>query len=95
MSGHDDHGHDAPKGGLIEVSPPAKLWRNLMFIVLGVMVVLNFFIHPHHPHFEAEAYPLFWVAFGLVVALVLARVAKGAAHTFLGKREDFYTGKDD
>ena len=94
MSGHDDHAYP-PASELLKVSKPAVFWRNLMFIVLGVLVVLNFFIHPHHPHFEAEAYPGFWVAFGLVVAIVLARLAKGAAHTFLGQREDFYTGKDD
>ena len=43
----------------------------------------------HYVH-EAEAFPGFWALFGVLVALVLVRLSKGAAHTFLGKEEDFY-----
>ena len=34
--------------------------------------------------------PLRGALFGLVVALLLGKGAKGAAHTFLGKDEDYY-----
>jgi hypothetical protein len=61
-----------------------------MYAVLAVMVVLNFLILPPHPHFGAEKIPGFWAIFGLGVAVALARLAKGAAHTFLGKDVDFY-----
>ncbi len=61
-----------------------------MYVVLAVMVVLNFLILPPHPHFGAEKIPGFWAVFGLGVAVALARLAKGAAHTFLGKEVDFY-----
>jgi hypothetical protein len=64
--------------------------KKAMYAVLAVMVVLNFMIYPHHPHFDAEKYPGFWAVFGLCVAVALARLAKGAAHTFLGKDVDFY-----
>jgi hypothetical protein len=95
MSDHDSHEHAPQPANLFQVSPGALVWRNLMLAALAVLVVLNLFIHPHHPHFEAEVWPGFWAVFGLVVAVVLARIAKGAAHTFLGKREDFYSGKGD
>jgi hypothetical protein len=62
----------------------------VMYAVLAVMVVLNIFILPPHPHFSAEKFPGFWAVFGLGVAVALARLAKGAAHTFLGKDVDFY-----
>ena len=68
----------------------APFLKKAMYAVLAVMVVLNFLIYPHHPHFAAEKIPGFWAVFGLGVAVVLARLAKGAAHTFLGKDVDFY-----
>lgn len=68
----------------------APFLKKAMYAVLAVMVVLNFLIMPPHPHFGAEKIPGFWAVFGLAVAVILARLAKGAAHTFLGKDVDFY-----
>ena len=68
----------------------APFLRKAMYAVLAVMIVLNFLIYPPHPHFGAEKIPGFWAVFGLGVAVVLARLAKGAAHTCLGKDVDFY-----
>jgi hypothetical protein len=75
-------------------SGPAAKLRNLFFVSLALLVVLNLFILPHHPHFGLEKIPGFWALFGLVGTIVLARLAKGAAHTFLGKDEDYYRKKD-
>jgi hypothetical protein len=73
-----------------------RLLRNLFFVVLGLLVLLNLFIHPHEPHFGLDAYPGFWAVFGLAVAVGLGRAAKGLAHTVLGKDEDFYEkGSED
>lgn len=68
----------------------APFLKKAMYAVLAVMVGLNFLIYPPHPHFDAEKIPGFWPIFGLGVAVALARLAKGAAHTFLGKDLDFY-----
>ena len=68
----------------------SSMLRIVFFAVLALMLVLNLFIHPHHPHFGLEKVPGFWALFGLVVALLLGKGAKGAAHTFLGKDEDYY-----
>lgn len=76
---------------LTEASLPEKI----MFAVLAVMVVLNFIITPPHPHFGAEKIPGFWALFGLGVAVALSRLAKGAAHTFLGKDVDFYEKQEN
>jgi len=72
------------------MSAPARRLRNLFFIALGLLVLLNVFIHPHHPHFGLEGMPGFWSLFGLAGALILAKGAKGLAHTILGKDENFY-----
>jgi hypothetical protein len=68
----------------------AKGIKRLMFLSLGALVLLNVLIHAPHPHFGLEKLPGFWALFGLVVAVVLGRLAKGAAHAFLGKDEDYY-----
>jgi hypothetical protein len=64
--------------------------RNLFFAALGLLLLLNLFIHPHHPHFGLETIPGFWAFFGLAGAVILAKGAKGLAHTALGKDENFY-----
>lgn len=87
MSHHDDHGPATPPPPMGET---AKKLRLGMFICLGILVALNIFILPHEPHFGIDGLPGFWAVFGVVVAIVLGRVAKGAAHTFLGKDEDFW-----
>lgn len=87
MSHEPEHTHDQP------AQPPqggAKGLKKLMFVSLGVLVLLNVLIQVHHPHFDLEKLPGFWALFGLIVAVALGRLAKGAAHTFLGKDEDYY-----
>jgi hypothetical protein len=76
------------------ISASAKRFRNLFFAALGVLVLLNVFIHPHHPHFGLETIPGFWALFGLAGAVILAKGAKGLAHTVLGKDENFYEKKE-
>jgi hypothetical protein len=80
--------HPAPPPA--PLSAQARKLRNLMFAALGLLVVLNLFIHPHEPHFGLDAYLGFWAVFGLAGAVILGRAAKGLAHTVLGKNEDFY-----
>jgi peptidoglycan/LPS O-acetylase OafA/YrhL len=68
----------------------ARILRNLMFAGLTLLVVLNLFITPHDHHFGQDKFPGYWALFGMLGAVILAKGAKGAAHTFLGKDEDFY-----
>jgi hypothetical protein len=90
--GHDSkpmHEHaGVPPAGKSEGLP--RTLRNLMFVSLALLVALNLFITPHDPHFGLDKFPGFWALFGLLGAVILAKGAKGAAHTFLGKDEDFY-----
>lgn len=73
----------------------ADFLKKTMYTVLAVLVVLNIFILPPHPHFGAEKIPGFWALFGVVIAISLGKLAKGAAHTFIGKDLDFYTKKEN
>jgi len=78
------------------MSTGAKRLRNIMLACLGLLVLLNVFIRPHDPHFGLDAVPGFWALFGLAGAVILAKGAKGLAHTVLGKEENFYEkGSED
>jgi hypothetical protein len=74
---------------------PSALARKLrlaFFAALALLVAGNVWVYPHHPHFGLEKIPGFWAFFGIVGAVILARCAKGLAHTVLGKPEDYYEG---
>ncbi len=72
----------------------ASFLKKAMYASLLVLVVLNLFIRPHEPHFNAERFPGFWALFGAGGAILLAFIAKWSAHTFLGKDVDFYLKKE-
>ena len=90
MTSHDHH----PPAPAPPLGPTATKLRLAMFVVLGILVALNLFILPHDPHFGLDGWPGFWAVFGVAVAVGLGRLAKGAAHTFLGKDEDFYLRRE-
>lgn len=67
-----------------------KAWRMIMFVVLALLVVLNFFIHPHHPHFGIDKYPGFWAVFGCGVGLGMVIIMKKIVQPTIGRKEDYY-----
>lgn len=66
------------------------LWRMVFFAGLAVLVVLNFFIHPHHPHFGIDAYPGFWAGFGLLIGLAMVIIMKKVIQPMIARKEDYY-----
>lgn len=75
---------------LMRMRKASGQWALALFAALALLVVLNFFIHPHHPHVDAENLPGFWAVFALGVAVVLGFVAKGILAVILDVPEDFY-----
>ncbi|VAV84487.1 hypothetical protein MNBD_DELTA01-1115 [hydrothermal vent metagenome] len=65
--------------------------KTIFFIVLGIIVILDFIAPRAHPVFPWDTIPAFWGAFAFVGCLLLIGVSK-----FLGykckvmKKEDFY-----
>lgn len=47
----------------------------------------NFYIHPHHAEFGLDAYPGFWAAFGLVLAMLMVFVMKKIIQPLLVRPE--------
>jgi len=66
-----------------------KFWKILFAAFLAVLVVLNFFIHPHHAEYHYDVYPGFWEIFALVVSVGMVFLMKVLIQPFLvGPEED-------
>ncbi|MFN2341835.1 MAG: hypothetical protein ABR542_00605 [Desulfonatronovibrio sp.] len=74
----------------VEARRNSRVYFNFFKAFLGLTILLNIFIGPHHPHFIIDHLPGFFAAFGLIATILLGRISKGSAHTFLGKDEDYY-----
>ncbi|MBI4807280.1 MAG: hypothetical protein HY795_18860 [Desulfovibrio sp.] len=62
------------------------------FLFLAVLLVLNLFMAPAHPHFAAETLPWFWAGFGLIGGYALVIAGGGILAPLLRKKEE---GGDD
>jgi hypothetical protein len=68
-----------------------KLLRNVLIAYLIVLIIYDIIIHiGKHGHYFIDNIPAFWTIFGIIGCFVLIKVAKGIAHTFLAKNEDYY-----
>lgn len=65
-------------------------WKKVMYAIMILLVGLNVFITPHNAHFKGEGTPGYWAVFSVVATILMVRICKGAAHTFLGKKEGYY-----
>jgi len=65
--------------------------KKVLIIYLIILVIYDIVIHiGAHGHFFVDNIPGFWTIFGGIGCFILIKVAKGIAHTFLSKDEDFY-----
>ncbi len=71
----------------------SNMLKNIFFTSIVLLLFFNLLIYPKHPHFYCETFFGFWAVFGLISSLVLGRVAKWIAHSFLNRSEDFYNSK--
>jgi TRAP-type C4-dicarboxylate transport system permease small subunit len=67
-----------------------RTWRIVFFLALAVIALLNIIIRNHHPHFGVDAYPFFWVLFGLIVGVVLVFLVKKIIQPLIKRSEDYY-----
>lgn len=65
-------------------------FKVLFFAVLAILVILNIFIRPYHPHVAWEVYPGFWAAFGFALAVAMAFVMKRIVAPIIGAPEDIH-----
>jgi len=67
-----------------------KSWRMVMFGIMALLVLLNLFIHPHHPHFGVDRVPGFWAVFGFFMGVVMIFFVKKIVQPLIKRPEDYY-----
>jgi len=64
--------------------------KKVLIAYLIALVLFDVFLSRAHAHNLIDKVYAFWTMFGIVGCFVLIKVAKGIAHLFLAKDEDFY-----
>ncbi len=67
-----------------------KMWRKVLFAVMGLLIILNILIPNHHPHFGVDSAPGFWPAFGFVVGVLMIFFVKKIVQPLIKRPEDYY-----
>lgn len=81
----------SPKAAaFIKQMRPRMLWLLLFLGILALLLLLNLFIQPLHPHFGVDKYPWFWAFFGLGVGLAMIFVMKRIIQPLIVRKEDYY-----
>jgi hypothetical protein len=64
--------------------------KKLLYLLMAAAIVFDILNRPHEVHFFGDKIPAFWSVFGLVCCVLMIRIAKGIAHAWLMKKEDYY-----
>jgi hypothetical protein len=64
--------------------------KKAFFLLLAALVVIDVFLPRGHAHYFVDSIYAFWTLFTLLGCFVLIKFAKGIAHMFLSKDEDYY-----
>lgn len=64
--------------------------KKILYLLMAAAIVFDIFNRPHEVHFFGDRIPAFWSAFGLICCILMIRIMKGIAHTWLMKKEDYY-----
>jgi hypothetical protein len=67
-----------------------KVWRNLFFVVLLLLLALNLVILPDEAHFDLDRLPGFFALFGLIAGAVLVLIMEKIVRPLIARKEDFY-----
>jgi hypothetical protein len=62
----------------------------VLIVYLIALVIFDVSLSRHDAHYFVDKIYAFWTLFGIVGCFILIKVAKGIAHLFLAKDEDFY-----
>jgi hypothetical protein len=67
-----------------------KTLVRVLIVYLVAVVVFDVTLSRHEGHYMIDKIPVYWTFFGAAGCFILIKVAKGIAHLFLSKDEDFY-----
>lgn len=67
-----------------------KVLKWILYLLMAAAIGFDILIPRHVAHFFGDKIPGFWSAFGLICCILMIRIMKGIAHTWLMKKEDYY-----
>ena len=67
-----------------------ELWLLGFFGFLGLLLFINLFARPEHPHFGIDAWWGFWAVFGLIVGVAMVFIMKRVIQPLIVRKEDYY-----
>ena len=72
-----------------------KMWRTVMLVVLGLLLVLNVVVPNEHPHFQyggvyLDAIIGFWPVFGFAAGVAMIFLVKKIVQPIIKRPEDYY-----
>jgi hypothetical protein len=62
----------------------------ILIVYFLALVIYDVVLPREHAHYWVDKFYAFWTIFGVIGCFILAKVAKGVAHLFLSKDEDYY-----
>jgi len=68
----------------------SEMLKKAFYVFLVILVIFDFLLSREHAHYIVDKIYAFWTIFSIIGCFALIKVAKGLAHTILGKDEDFY-----
>jgi hypothetical protein len=70
-----------------------KTLKRMMWVILALLVVVDFFLHRHHPPllaFGLDGIPGFSAVYGFVSCVLIIVVSKFLGHSWLSRPENYY-----
>jgi hypothetical protein len=67
-----------------------KTLRKVFITYLICLVVYDILLSRKDAHYLIDKIYAFWSIFGIIGCFLLIKIAKGIAHLFLSKNEDYY-----
>tara|TARA_Y100000294_G_C8352364_1_gene255254 strand:+ start:221 stop:475 length:255 start_codon:yes stop_codon:yes gene_type:complete len=64
--------------------------KAIAYFILGLLVIIDFFIPRNKVHFFGDSIPGFWALFGLIACILIIIVSKWIGHLGLLKDENYY-----
>lgn len=67
-----------------------KTLKRVAWAILALVVVIDFFLPRHHPHFFWDLIPGFSAVFGFIACVLIIVVSKAFGHYWVARSEDYY-----
>ena len=67
-----------------------KTAKKIAYLILVLLIVVDFVIPRHEIHFFGDKIPGFWSLFGFIACVLIVIVSKWIGHMGLMKNENYY-----